>query len=303
MKNKLTLLSILSSLFLSGCNSSSPSIPEKQIGSDLDFNKSQFSPKNEQWLNYEEKINRLDGDSSEVFYIKYIPKNSIELIDVLDTLPQKETAQLTEVINNLSNIGVDSFYVRIIKNSIGSNEDTDFLYEKDGQLYRINEEASLSLIDFFNKAPSLIHIFDSIEFPTSANTYKDQQISSSFWEHNINGLDISDEDAYRLVEQYDVDPKMVISRCSLNWKREQKRIENGKIFEKINNQQIEVGLLEYQSILTLECNNDEQPSSSTLINENITTIYHPVFGYVRHSEISGLEQATLTLQDLKWTKQ
>ncbi|RZR42639.1 hypothetical protein D8T58_18590 [Vibrio vulnificus] len=46
-----------------------------------------------------------------------------------------------------------------------------------------------------------------------------------------------------------------------------------------------------------------QPSSTTLIDDKITTIYHPTFGYLRHIEIIGLDQTTLTLQDLKWTTQ
>ncbi|POC76748.1 hypothetical protein CRN61_24640, partial [Vibrio vulnificus] len=101
----------------------------------------------------EEKTEHLGEESSEIFYIQYIPKSSVELIELLNTLPQDEAVQLETVINNHVNNGVENFYVRIIKNSMGV-EDTDFLYDKDGQLYRINEEVSLSLINLFNKHPS-----------------------------------------------------------------------------------------------------------------------------------------------------
>lgn len=307
MNKNLISLSILSLLLLSGCNGSSNSsspIPEKQTRSELDFKTSKFSPKSEQWLSYEEKKNHyLDGNSSEALYIQYVAKTAIELIDTISELPQDETKQLTGIINNLSNHGIENFYIRVVKNSMGSREDIDFLYEKSGQLYRINEKVALSLIDFFNEAPSLIHIFDDIEFPTSAGTYNDQQIGSSFFEHDVRGLHISNDDAYRLLEQYDMDNQNALSDCSLNWKREPKRLENGKFLEMINNQQIEIGLIEYNSTLTLECLNDAQPSSTTLIDDKITTIYHPTFGYLRHIEIIGLDQTTLTLQDLKWTTQ
>ncbi|ASC56322.1 hypothetical protein MPV89_003176 [Vibrio vulnificus] len=306
MNKNLISLSILSLLLLSGCNGSSNSsspIPEKQTRSELDFNKAKFSPKNGQWLSYEEKTEHLGEESSEIFYIQYIPKSSVELIELLNTLPQDEAVQLETVINNHVNNGVENFYVRIIKNSMGV-EDTDFLYDKDGQLYRINEEVSLSLINLFNKHPSLIGIFDGLEFPKSAQTYKDKEIKLSSLKHEIIGLKISDDDAYRLIKHYDInDTQMVISRCSLNWKREPKRLENGNFLEMINNQQIEIGLIEYNSTLTLECLNDAQPSSTTLIDDKITTIYHPTFGYLRHIEIIGLDQTTLTLQDLKWTTQ
>ncbi|WP_225460693.1 hypothetical protein, partial [Vibrio vulnificus] len=253
MNKNLISLSILSLLLLSGCNGSSNSsspIPEKQTRSELDFNKAKFSPKNGQWLSYEEKTEHLGEESSEIFYIQYIPKNSVELIELLNTLPQDEAVQLETVINNHVNNGVENFYVRIIKNSMGV-EDTDFLYDKDGQLYRINEEVSLSLINLFNKHPSLIGIFDGLEFPKSAQTYKDKEIKLSSLKHEIIGLKISDDDAYRLIKHYDInDTQMVISRCSLNWKRAPKRLENGKFLEMINNQQIEIGLIEYNSTLT-----------------------------------------------------
>ncbi|WP_235424790.1 hypothetical protein [Vibrio vulnificus] len=137
-----------------------------------------------------------------------------------------------------------------------------------------------------------------------SGTYKDKEIKLSSLKHEIIGLKISDDDAYRLIKHYDInDTQMVISRCSLNWKRAPKRLENGKFLEMINNQQIEIGLIEYNSTLSLECLNDAQPSSTTLIDDKITTIYHPTFGYLRHIEIIGLDQTTLTLQDLKWTTQ
>ncbi|HAS8533493.1 TPA: hypothetical protein I7745_21625, partial [Vibrio vulnificus] len=204
MNKNLISLSILSLLLLSGCNGSSNSsspIPEKQTRSELDFNKAKFSPKNGQWLSYEEKTEHLGEESSEIFYIQYIPKNSVELIELLNTLPQDEAVQLETVINNHVNNGVENFYVRIIKNSMGV-EDTDFLYDKDGQLYRINEEVSLSLINLFNKHPYLIGIFDGLEFPKSAQTYKDKEIKLSSLKHEIIGLKISDDDAYRLIKHY-----------------------------------------------------------------------------------------------------
>ncbi|EGQ9829531.1 hypothetical protein JKP28_08640 [Vibrio vulnificus] len=305
MNKNLISLSILSLLLLSGCNGSSNSsspIPEKQTRSELDFNKAKFSPKNGQWLSYEEKTEHLGEESSEIFYIQYIPKSSVELIELLNTLPQDEALQLATVINNHVNNGVENFYVRIIKNSMGV-EDTDFLYDKDGQLYRINEEVSLSLINLFNKHPSLIGIFDGLEFPTSADTYNDQQIGSSFFEHDVRGLHISNDDAYRLLEQYDMDNQNALSDCSLNWKREQKKVENGKMYEKVNNKNVEIGLLEYRSRLALQCSNGSQPSSNILIDDTIMTIYHPTFGHIIHTNANSLGGTTLTLQDLKWVSQ
>ncbi|HFQ5188067.1 TPA: hypothetical protein ACGUWU_000468, partial [Vibrio vulnificus] len=233
---------------------------------------------------------------------QYIPKSSVELIELLNTLPQDEALQLATVINNHVNNGVENFYVRIIKNSMGV-EDTDFLYDKDGQLYRINEEVSLSLINLFNKHPSLIGIFDGLEFPTSADTYNDQQIGSSFFEHDVRGLHISNDDAYRLLEQYDMDNQNALSDCSLNWKREQKKVENGKMYEKVNNKNVEIGLLEYRSRLALQCSNGSQPSSNILIDDTIMTIYHPTFGHIIHTNANSLGGTTLTLQDLKWVSQ
>ncbi|AUJ34374.1 hypothetical protein ACHELS_002489 [Vibrio vulnificus] len=307
MNKNLISLSILSLLLLSGCNGSSNSsspIPEKQTRSELDFKTSKFSPKSEQWLSYEEKKNHyLDGNSSEALYIQYVAKTAIELIDTISELPQDETKQLTGIINNLSNHGIENFYIRVVKNSMGSREDIDFLYEKSGQLYRINEKVALSLIDFFNEAPSLIHIFDDIEFPTSADTYNDQQIGSSFFEHDVRGLHISNDDAYRLLEQYDMDNQNALSDCSLNWKREQKKVENGKMYEKVNNKNVEIGLLEYRSRLALQCSNGSQPSSNILIDDTIMTIYHPTFGHIIHTNANSLGGTTLTLQDLKWVSQ